>query len=116
MTLNDYSDFVLERAKVFPTTELDGADMELLHCALGLAGEAGEFVDAVKKYLIYNQPIDMDNMDEEAGDLLFYIQMYCNLTQSSIEDLLENNTVKLNKRYPTGYSDEHAKLRLDKNT
>jgi hypothetical protein len=45
---------------------------DLWHMAIGLSGEAGEILDACKKYAIYCKPLDRDNLKEELGDLFFY--------------------------------------------
>lgn len=114
-SLIEYSHFVNNKAKGFETQEVDGQTLELLHYAFGIAGEAGEIVDAVKKHFFYNQPLDIVNMKEELGDLLFYIQATANILDCSLMQLMSENAKKLEARYPTGYSDSLAKERLDKN-
>ena len=44
-----------------------------LHAAVGICGEAGELIDAVKKNWIYGADLDLENVLEECGDLLFYV-------------------------------------------
>ena len=86
----------------------------LLHMAVGVAGEAGELLDAIKKHVIYNKPIDLGNAIEELGDLEFYME---GLRQGLIvtrEEVLAKNTAKLSKRYAAGYSDKAAQERADK--
>lgn len=106
-----YSEFVASRAK--PMTN---ATEDLLHAAIGVSGEGGELLDAIKKSWVYNQPIEgkIDNIIEELGDALFYIQMAANYLGISLEHLIDSNMQKLTKRYPTGYSDQAAKERADK--
>jgi NTP pyrophosphatase (non-canonical NTP hydrolase) len=53
--------------------ELTPEDCHRLHMAIGISGEAGELLDAVKKATIYRKPLDIANIVEECGDLLFYI-------------------------------------------
>lgn len=90
-----------------------GADQ--IHAIMGIVGEAGELLDAVKKSVIYNKPLDRDNVIEELGDIEFYLQqLRANLGISRIETL-HANISKLNKRYPAGgYSDKQAQGRADK--
>lgn len=88
--------------------------MDLTHMALGVAGEAGELVDAIKKYSIYDKPLDMENVVEELGDLEFYMERIRQITGITRHDTLYTNILKLRKRYPDKYTDEHASLRLDK--
>lgn len=87
---------------------------DLLHMAVGAAGEAGELLDAIKKYVIYNKPLDLTNVIEELGDLNFYIQGIQNILRLSDSDILTQNSDKLSKRYKTGYSDKAAQDRADK--
>jgi NTP pyrophosphatase (non-canonical NTP hydrolase) len=47
-------------------------EQHFIHMALGLCGEIGEFIDAVKKNVIYGKPLDLVNLTEEAGDDFWY--------------------------------------------
>jgi len=86
----------------------------LVHAALGLTGEAGEFSDAVKKFEIYDQNIDRDNLREEIGDILWYCAYSASVLGESLETIARENIEKLAKRYPEKYSDFYAMHRLDK--
>ena len=87
---------------------------DLLHAALGLTGESGEFADCIKKYLIYNQPLDRENAIEEIGDLLWYAALACDALEVDMGQVAAMNIDKLRKRYPEKYADELAALRADK--
>ena len=87
----------------------------VLHSAIGISGEGGEILDAIKKTWVYNKELDIKNLHEELGDLLFYTQMMCNIFGWTLDELIEANMEKLSKRYPSGYSDAHAQARMDKN-
>ena len=88
----------------------------LTHAALGIAGEAGEIVDAIKKHTIYGKPLDMANIIEELGDLRFYMEAVMNLCNLSDQEVLQHNANKLAMRYKTlTYSSEAAIERADKN-
>lgn len=104
-----YGEFVASRAKVLATPTED-----MLHAAVGISGEAGELLDAVKKVWVYNKPADLVNIKEELGDLCFYMQMLCNQFGWSFDELMAENQTKLELRYPTGYSDQAAQDRADK--
>lgn len=41
-------------------SEIDGADAHLMHMAIGVSGEAGELLDAIKKKVIYRKDLDVD--------------------------------------------------------
>ena len=87
---------------------------DLLHAALGLTGEAGEFADAVKKHAIYDQPLNLENAEEELGDLLWYVALGCHALGVSMKDIAQRNINKLRVRYPEKYDDELALIRMDK--
>lgn len=90
--------------------------VDLLHGTMGLSGEVGEFVDAVKKHVFYNQPLDIENAIEELGDIEFYLEAVRKNLGIKREETLVANIEKLGKRYSNfEYSDEKAKDRIDKN-
>lgn len=95
--------------------ELTPSDCDLVHLALGVAGEVGELIDAIKKMTIYRKPLDRENAVEELGDLEFFLEaIRDNLGISRIETL-QHNRAKLSRRYATGkYSNKHATDRADK--
>lgn len=86
----------------------------ILHHSIGIAGESGELVDAIKKHIFYGQELDIVNVKEETGDLLWYISNLLSSIGSSFEEVLEMNELKLQKRYKKGFSEEEAKNRADK--
>jgi NTP pyrophosphatase (non-canonical NTP hydrolase) len=114
METNDYQKSVERTAKSMPTQEIDGQTLNVLHWSLGLAGEVGELVDTVKKHVFYGQEFDMANAQEELGDILYYLTAMTNELGLTLDYIMLNNKVKLDSRYPDGYSNEHAKARFDK--
>lgn len=94
--------------------EMNAKQYDLMHATLGIAGESGEIVDAVKKSVIYGKPLDVANMREEIGDIMWYIALACRTLGFDLNEILDENIAKLQKRYPEKYSDVHASLRLDK--
>ena len=90
-------------------------DPEELHMLLGLQTEVGELADAYKRQVGYNQELDEQNVKEELGDILFYLQGLCNLKGWNLEGIMCENVEKLTKRYPKGYTDKAAMEREDKN-
>ena len=55
---------------------------EMDHMAVGIAGEAGELLDAVKKHVFYNALLNMENVIGELGDLKFYMKGCARLSAS----------------------------------
>lgn len=107
---DDYSDFVAALFKDMGSDTLD-----ILHAAVGIAGEAGELLDAVKKHWAYEKPLDRANVVEELGDLEFYMQALRNKLGIPRSHILAHNQEKLSKRYASlHYSNQAAAARLDK--
>lgn len=94
--------------------DLTPAKAHLLHMAVGIAGEAGELLDAVKKNAIYKKELDIDNVIEELGDLEYFMQGLRAALHLTRGETLANNIAKLEKRYPSGYSNAAAQARADK--
>ena len=94
--------------------EITPDQANLLHMVLGIAGEAGELVDAIKKHVIYRKELDIANVIEEIGVLQFYIEGLCQGINRSPGFCIMANIDKLKKRYSEGYSDKAAQERLDK--
>jgi NTP pyrophosphatase (non-canonical NTP hydrolase) len=80
----------------------------LLHGAIGLCTETGELQDALKKHIMYGKELDLLNMKEELGDVLWYVSLLINELDSSFEEIMEMNIKKLQKRYPQGFTPEAA--------
>lgn len=85
------------------------------HMATGACSEAGELLDAVKKYVCYNKPLDRENVVEELGDIEFYLEGLRAKLLITREEVLEYNIQKLLRRYPDAtYSNADAQARKDK--
>lgn len=87
-------------------------DQDIIHAAIGIATEAGEFLDPIKKSMFYGKPVDLVNMDEEVGDILWYIAIYLNARGLTFERIFAQNNAKLKKRYPDKFN-EHQALNRD---
>lgn len=95
--------------------EMTPADAHLMHMAIGISGEAGELLDAIKKRVIYRKELDTTNVLEELGDLEFYLEGIRQGLGINREDCLAANIAKLGKRYEgLTYSDQAAQQRADK--
>lgn len=89
--------------------------LEACHIALGLAGEAGELGDAIKKEYIYGKKRDIDNVIEELGDIEWYLQAAYTHYGLDRHGVIQANATKLEVRYAgLVYSDEAAQARADK--
>lgn len=92
--------------------------LDVLHMAVGVAGEAGELLDAIKKWVFYNKDLDVENVVEELGDIEFYLQGLRSRLFITRDATLQHNIDKLlvgdKARYKHGYTDQAAQLRRDK--
>lgn len=117
MLAEGYSSMVRALAKpgVEIAAEMNAARAHVLHMAVGIAGEAGQLLDAIKKHVIYGKELDLENVIEELGDLEFYMDGLRQGISVSREECLSSNIQKLGKRYASGsYTDQQAQERADK--
>jgi NTP pyrophosphatase (non-canonical NTP hydrolase) len=82
--------------------------VRLLHAGMGMVTESAEFVDVLKKYMMYGKPMDKTNLAEEVGDQLWYIAIACDVLGVKLEDLMANNIQKLRTRYPNKFTSYDA--------
>lgn len=75
----------------------------LANYALGLAGEAGETVDYLKKVLFHGHELDDEKLMKELGDILWYVTAIAEFNNYSMEDIANLNVMKLRQRYPEGF-------------
>ncbi|WP_099221589.1 nucleoside triphosphate pyrophosphohydrolase family protein [Listeria costaricensis] len=87
-------------------------EQALTNYGLGVAGEAGEVVELIKKYAFHGHDLDKAALTKELGDLLWYISQIAEWANIEMEDVAEMNIKKLKKRYPHGFSPERSKLSI----
>lgn len=102
MRANEYQKGASRTAMYPGKGELGG----LLYTALGLAGEAGEFCNKVKKVLrdkggVLDGPTRLA-LAEELGDAQWYIAECATEIGFTLEDIMEANLDKLAKRAERG--------------
>lgn len=88
-----------------------------INALLGLGGEVGEMQDAVKKAWYHKGNLDLEKLDKEAGDVLFYLTLYCISRNRQLGDIAQLNVDKLNARYDgKPWSAEASKAKRDETT
>lgn len=91
-----------------------GSKLETLqHCCLGIGGESGEILELIKKHIYYGKPYTKEELKNEIGDVLFYLQWLSDVHGFSVYDAMSANMEKLLKRYPSGFNSTDALLRKD---
>lgn len=103
LTLNQYQ-------KLAARTSGAGGNGErrLIVSALGLAGEAGEFANKVKKMTAHGHPLDVAALGEELGDVMWYVAEAASACGLDLGEIGEENVEKLRQRYPEGFSEERS--------
>jgi len=108
MQLNEYC-----RLANRTNSELDTEVLNTLHMLMGMQTEIGELTDPFKKQLAYGKKIDWINVQEEIGDLMWYVGNLCYMLNFNLEDILEKNIEKLKTRYPEKFNSNQA---INRNT
>ncbi len=89
----------------------DPNTIRLLHSAMGLSTEAGEFLDMLKKHIFYGKELDLTNAKEEIGDSMWYVAISIDVLQTTLNDVMQVNINKLRERYPEKFTSEDALCR-----
>lgn len=106
MTVNEYQD----RAMATLNPELDEKDV-LVNSVMGLCGESGEAIDLVKKSLFQGHELDREALKKELGDIAWYLAEAATALNMSLEEILQGNLRKLERRYPAGFDVQRSKNR-----
>ena len=83
-------------------------EMDLLHAAMGMVTESAEFLDMLKKHIMYGKELDEVNLNEEIGDMLWYQALAVRSLKNTLSDIMDVNIKKLEKRYPEKFTEFHA--------
>ena len=86
---------------------------EVMYLALGLAGEAGEVADLIKKLYRNYSPAGSvytitDDLRDELGDVLWYLVNMCLAAGFDLEEVMIRNVEKLRERKVKGELKDHA--------
>ena len=77
------------------------AEHAVIYPALGLAAEAGEVANKVKK-ILRDGKFDREAIADEVGDCLWYIAALCRDLNVEMAEIAQNNLDKLNDRKERG--------------
>lgn len=99
-SFNDYQKFCVGRAG---KKSLDFAIL-----GLGVAGEAGEVADLIKKHLGHGHTLDRNKLANELGDVLWYVGVLAYMAGFSLSEIAEINKAKLVSRYPNGFEESRS--------
>lgn len=108
MELNEYQQLANRTLIDEPDFAITATQIMLVWNATGLAGEAGEAVDLIKKAIFHQQGLDKEKLKKELGDVLWYVAALAKCAGTSLEEIATLNIEKLKARYPDGYSAERS--------
>lgn len=83
---------------------LHGNEQVLTNCALGLASEAGQVLEVIRKYTFENHQMDQEELIKEMGDVLWYLSQIAEWANIPFEEVAKQNIDMLQKRYPERYA------------
>ncbi|MCX6723732.1 MAG: nucleoside triphosphate pyrophosphohydrolase family protein [Candidatus Staskawiczbacteria bacterium] len=106
--LKNYQEFCKKVAKKF-----DDPEKEIMTWGLGISGEAGDVAGCIKK-TISHKDSQTSGIKENLGDTLWYIAAICNFYDWNLEDIINENTEKLKKRYSEGVFTEKSACKRER--
>ena len=96
MNMNEYQKLAMKTA-IFST------DMGVYYATLGLAGEAGEIANKVKKFIRDGHSVEKEKeLISELGDVLWYVAAVADVIGVSLEEVAKDNMYKLAERQRKG--------------
>ena len=102
MTLSDFHRFVDSMWVTYPAAgEIPAGLRSLSIATMGLAGENGEVIEHIKKY-IRDDRLDRDALQKELGDLIFYWLRLHTEFGLDPQQTLQRNVDKLTARRAAG--------------
>ena len=100
MTINEYQKLAMRTCSPYGFC--------ISNVGLGLAGEAGECADLIKKTLHQGHSFDKEKLINELGDVCWYVALACSVMDIDMEEVLELNIEKLAARYPDKFEAERS--------
>lgn len=87
------------------------AGRNIIHAVIGVATESGEMLEALHATLFEGKSFDAVNMDEEAGDVFWYMALLAKACGFDFEASQRKNIAKLRMRYGEKFSEFDANNR-----
>lgn len=113
MNANEYQNLAARTLIEKPDFQISDENLMIVWNAVGLAGEAGEIMELVKKGIFHQHGLDRGLLHKELGDLLWYVAALCTKLDFSMSEVMTANIEKLKTRYPNGYNSADSKRRVD---
>lgn len=107
--MEKFREYQTEARRTLNTNTTDR--LRLANLGMGLAGEAGEVCDYLKKVVFHDHPLDRERLSDELGDVLWYLANLTDALGVSLDDVAEDNIAKLRARYPDGFEAKRSRAR-----
>lgn len=116
LEIHDFAEISIAHAVSY-VASLTGLTLDtdrLMSPAIHISVEAGNLLDAIKKHVIYNKALDMDAVKLSYLRIMGALGFLSAGVDTDRNEVKQANQAKLEKRYPTGYTDADAAARADK--
>ncbi len=114
MQINDYQNLAARTLIDSLPRAYSEQEIFIVWNTLGLAGEAGEVVDCIKKMIFHNHGLDIEELKKELGDVCWYLAAIATKLNIDLESIMSANIEKLKTRYPEGFNFEQSKEHVNK--
>lgn len=89
---------------------------EMKNYCLGMSSEVGELIGAIKHHLFHKWELDLPNIVEEMGDIIWYVTALASTLGIDLNEVLDYNLLKLKERYPDGFDPQKSINRKENKT
>jgi NTP pyrophosphatase (non-canonical NTP hydrolase) len=113
MKASDYQQLAARTLIDEPTRAYSAAETMLVWNVIGLAGEAGELAEHVKKGVFHDHGVDVAVIKKELGDVLWYAAAIATKVGLDLGAVMDANIEKLRARYPNGFTSADSIARRD---
>ena len=100
-----------ELHRLIDTEGKEYSSKRLIHAQMGMQTETAEFTGALKKSLFYDKPLDVVNLKEELGDLMWYVAVAMDELGTNFTAEAARVISKLEVRYPEKFTNDKAENR-----
>lgn len=114
MEVKEYERLAKSTLLQHPDFKIKDKEVMISWFALGLAGEAGEVADLVKKGIYHQQTLDHEKLKKELGDVLWYVSALADQLNMTLTEIMEANIEKLQARFPKGYDPKRTTYKKGK--
>ena len=111
MSPTDYQILAARTLIKTPDFQITPEQVMIVWTATGLAGEAGEVSELIKKGIFHQQGIDREKMKKELGDVLWYLSGLAGQFGITLDEIMEHNIEKLKARFPDGWDADRSRFR-----